>query len=55
MLFKVEMKVNIPHDMPAEVAAEIKARDKAYAPNLQEHEDDQQGRDENLGEGQEVA
>lgn len=28
MLFKVEMKVNIPHDMPAEVAADIKAREK---------------------------
>lgn len=36
MLFKVEMKVNIPHDMSAEVAADIKAREKAYAGNLQE-------------------
>lgn len=36
MLFKVEMKVNIPHDMPAEVAADIKAREKAYAQDLQE-------------------
>ena len=35
MLFKVEMKVNIPHDMPAEVAADIKAREKAYAQDLQ--------------------
>ncbi|MBM7455794.1 muconolactone D-isomerase [Oceanisphaera litoralis] len=35
MLFKVEMKVNIPQDMPAEVAAEIKAREKAYAQELQ--------------------
>lgn len=35
MLFKVEMKVNIPHDMPAEVANEIKAREKAYAQDLQ--------------------
>lgn len=37
MLFKVEMKVNIPHDMPAEVAADIKAREKAYAQDLQKH------------------
>ncbi|MFN3580546.1 MAG: muconolactone Delta-isomerase [Pseudomonas sp.] len=36
MLFKVEMKVNIPHDMPASVAAEIKATEKAYAQNLQQ-------------------
>ncbi len=35
MLFKVEMKVNIPHDMPAAVAADIKAREKAYAQDLQ--------------------
>ena len=35
MLFKVEMKVNIPHDMPAEVAADIKVREKAYAQDLQ--------------------
>ncbi|SER36642.1 muconolactone Delta-isomerase [Halopseudomonas bauzanensis] len=35
MLFKVEMKVNIPHDMPAEVANEIKAREKTYAQDLQ--------------------
>lgn len=35
MLFKVEMKVNIPHDMPTDVAADIKAREKAYAQNLQ--------------------
>ena len=35
MLFKVEMKVNIPHDMPAEVAADIKAREKSYAQDLQ--------------------
>ena len=35
MLFKVEMKVNIPQDMPAEVANEIKAREKAYAQDLQ--------------------
>ncbi len=37
MLFKVEMKVNIPHDMPAEVAADIKTREKAYAQDLQKH------------------
>ncbi|WP_304639674.1 muconolactone Delta-isomerase [Pseudomonas sp.] len=36
MLFKVEMKVNIPHDMSASVAADIKAAEKAYAQNLQE-------------------
>ena len=35
MLFKVEMKVNIPHDMPVEVANEIKAREKAYSHELQ--------------------
>ncbi|GAA3702620.1 muconolactone Delta-isomerase [Oceanisphaera sediminis] len=35
MLFKVEMKVNIPHGMPADVAEEIKAREKAYAQELQ--------------------
>ena len=36
MLFKVEMKVNIPHVMPADVVADIKAREKAYAQDLQE-------------------
>lgn len=36
MLFKVEMKVNIPSAMSAEVAAEIKATEKAYAKKLQE-------------------
>ncbi|OYD23691.1 muconolactone Delta-isomerase [Oceanimonas baumannii] len=35
MLFKVEMKVNLPHDMSPEVAADIKAREKAYAQELQ--------------------
>ena len=35
MLFKVEMKVNIPHDMPADVIADIKTREKAYAQELQ--------------------
>ena len=36
MLFKVEMKVNLPHDMPASVSAEIKTTEKAYAHNLQQ-------------------
>lgn len=35
MLFKVEMTVKIPHDMPEEIAADIKAREKAYAQKLQ--------------------
>lgn len=35
MLFMVEMTVNLPLDMPAEVANEIKAREKAYAQDLQ--------------------
>ncbi|MDX1656530.1 MAG: muconolactone Delta-isomerase [Candidatus Competibacteraceae bacterium] len=35
MLFKVEMKVNLPADMPTEKADDIKAREKAYAQNLQ--------------------
>ena len=35
MLFKVEMKVNLPADMPAEEADAIKAREKAYAQELQ--------------------
>ncbi|MDO6443428.1 MULTISPECIES: muconolactone Delta-isomerase [unclassified Marinobacter] len=35
MLFKVEMKVNIPHEMPVDVVADIKAREKAYAQDLQ--------------------
>lgn len=35
MLFMVEMTVNLPLDMPAEVATEIKAREKAYAQDLQ--------------------
>ncbi|GGJ05107.1 muconolactone Delta-isomerase [Halopseudomonas pertucinogena] len=35
MLFKVEMKVNIPHDIDADVINEIKAREKAYAQDLQ--------------------
>jgi len=36
MLFHVEMTVELPPDMPAERAAEIKAREKAYARDLQE-------------------
>lgn len=35
MLYLVRMDVNIPLDMPAEQAAEIKAREKAYAQDLQ--------------------
>jgi len=36
MLFKVEMKVNLSTDMPADVAVEIKTREKAYAEDLQQ-------------------
>ncbi|NWD84338.1 muconolactone Delta-isomerase [Pseudomonas reactans] len=36
MLFKVEMKVNIPHDMPAGKLADIKAAEKTYAQSLQQ-------------------
>ncbi|MFN3736289.1 muconolactone Delta-isomerase [Hydrogenophaga sp.] len=35
MLYLVRMDVNIPNDMPAEQANEIKAREKAYAQDLQ--------------------
>ena len=35
MLFQVEMTVNIPAGMDSEVAADIKAREKAYAAELQ--------------------
>lgn len=35
MLYLVRMDVNIPLDMPAEQANEIKAREKAYAQDLQ--------------------
>lgn len=35
MLYLVRMDVKIPHDLPADVAAEIKAREKAYAQQLQ--------------------
>ncbi|WP_111498032.1 MULTISPECIES: muconolactone Delta-isomerase [Marinobacter] len=35
MLFKVEMTVNLPADMPEATAADIKAREKAYAQELQ--------------------
>jgi muconolactone D-isomerase len=36
MLFKVEMTVNIPLDMPVETATEIKAKEKAYSQRLQQ-------------------
>ncbi|MHB0775218.1 muconolactone Delta-isomerase [Halomonas sp. WWR20] len=35
MLFHVEMVVQLPPDMPQEQANEIKAREKAYAQQLQ--------------------
>ena len=35
MLFKVEMTVNLPHDLDKAVAADILAREKAYAQGLQ--------------------
>ena len=35
MLFLVRMDVNIPHDLPASQADDIKAREKAYAQQLQ--------------------
>lgn len=35
MLYLVRMDVNLPHDMPASQADEIKAREKAYAQDLQ--------------------
>ncbi|WP_334186427.1 muconolactone Delta-isomerase [Noviherbaspirillum sp.] len=35
MLFLVRMDVNIPHDMPTHLADDIKAREKAYAQELQ--------------------
>lgn len=35
MLYLVRMDVNIPHDMPAAQADDIKAREKAYAQELQ--------------------
>lgn len=35
MLFLVRMDVNIPHDLPAAQADDIKAREKAYAQQLQ--------------------
>lgn len=35
MLYMVRMDVELPVDMPAEVANEIKAREKAYAQDLQ--------------------
>lgn len=36
MLFKVEMTVNIPLDMPVATATEIKAKEKAYSQTLQQ-------------------
>jgi muconolactone D-isomerase len=35
MLYLVRMDVHLPHDMPAAQADEIKAREKAYAQELQ--------------------
>ncbi|ATJ82501.1 muconolactone Delta-isomerase [Halomonas beimenensis] len=35
MLFQVEMTVKLPPEMPTEQAAEIKARERAYAQELQ--------------------
>ena len=35
MLFQVEMTVNLPTDMSEDMAADIKAREKAYAQDLQ--------------------
>lgn len=35
MLFKVDMTVKLPADMPAERAESIKAKEKAYAQELQ--------------------
>ncbi|SHE77097.1 muconolactone delta-isomerase [Modicisalibacter ilicicola DSM 19980] len=35
MLFHVEMTVKLPPSMPAEQASEIKAKEKAYAQELQ--------------------
>ncbi|MCE0811697.1 muconolactone Delta-isomerase [Buttiauxella sp. S04-F03] len=36
MLFKVEMTVNIPLDMPEAIATEVKAKEKAYSQTLQQ-------------------
>lgn len=36
MLFKVEMTVNIPPDMPVTMATEIKAKEKTYSQALQQ-------------------
>jgi muconolactone D-isomerase len=35
MLFLVHMQVNLPHDLAPEKANDIKAREKAYAQDLQ--------------------
>ncbi|QEM80416.1 muconolactone Delta-isomerase [Halomonas binhaiensis] len=37
MLFQVEMKVNLPSDMPESQATEIKATEKAYSQELQRY------------------
>ncbi|MGY8524610.1 muconolactone Delta-isomerase [Paracidovorax citrulli] len=36
MLYLVRMDVHLPHDMPAAQADDIKAREKAYAQDLQQ-------------------
>jgi len=36
MLFKVEMDVNVPQDVDSDVFEAIKAKEKAYAEDLQE-------------------
>jgi muconolactone D-isomerase len=36
MLYLVHMRVELPHDMPPNLADDIKAREKAYATQLQE-------------------
>lgn len=36
MLYLVHMRVELPHDLPSAVADDIKAREKAYAKQLQE-------------------
>jgi muconolactone D-isomerase len=35
MLYLVHMRVELPHDLPTAVADDIKAREKAYAQQLQ--------------------
>lgn len=36
MLYLVHMRVELPHDLPTAVADDIKAREKAYAQQLQQ-------------------